>query len=75
MEATPPPTIDAPDGATENVAALRDALADNMDARALRRAAQKWASVCLEDMAGTLLGKGLEVARALAEFATELEEG
>lgn len=74
MEATPPPSIEAPDGASEDVASLRDALADRNDAQALRRAAQKWAVACLEDMTGVLLYKGLEVAQALAEFATELEE-
>ena len=72
MEATPP-RANAPDDIAKAVDDLRDAISNDADGHALRRVAKTWATVCLEDMVGPLLSKGLDVSKALAEFANELE--
>lgn len=75
MEANPPPTIDKPDPEVgANIAALADALKRHYDAPALRAAAKRFAVAAIEDFAGEALDKALEVARALAELANELDQ-
>jgi len=75
MEATPPPTIDTPGHETSpDIAELTEALKRHHDAPALRAAAKRFAADAIEDFAGAALDKALDVARALAELANELDQ-
>lgn len=75
MEATPPPSIGAPEPETsEDIAALTEALKRHHDAPHLRAAAKRFAADAIEDFTGETLNKALEVARALAELANELDQ-
>lgn len=75
MKATPPPTIDKPDPeVSADIAELTEALKRHHDAPALRAAAKRFAADAIEDFAGETLDKALDVARALAELANELDQ-
>lgn len=56
-----------------NIAHTNFGLVEDGSVDVLDKAAQKWATYCLQEMRGNTLARGLDVSRALAEFVAELK--
>lgn len=75
METTPPRMGDEGDetAARELLDTLGSERVGTLAPEQFRESAKAWASYCLDNFTGKVLERGMAVATALAEYATELE--